>query len=146
MARVFKFRAFNNGQMSKPFTFGEGVCWPNGSVSTANKIGTVMQFTGLKDKNGNEIYEDDIFRSDSYPFNSEGNDNYHGLIVFDDADGYSGWYYLPEPISHRVRGAACGGLIGELELSTVEIIGNVHENPELLERPLNKERGAGTRE
>ena len=39
--RDIKFRAFKNEMMSKPFVLGEGVSWPNGSVSTANKIGFV---------------------------------------------------------------------------------------------------------
>jgi len=67
----------------------------------------VMQYTGLKDKNGKEIYEDDILIDHL---------GQHLQVIFE---------------------AGCfldGLLLNEIYLSsdTSEIIGNIHENPELL--------------
>ena len=73
------------------------------------------QYTGLKDKNGKEIYEGDIVRYWS--------ENYE--VKFDEIkDSDITYYYL-------------GWAMGELSLyeaaSMCEVIGNIHENPELLE-------------
>jgi hypothetical protein len=57
--RVKKFKAFKNGVFSKPFAIGEGVCWPDGSVSIGREAKAV-EFTGMTDKRGVEIYEGDI--------------------------------------------------------------------------------------
>lgn len=75
------------------------------------------QFTGLKDKNGKEIYEGDIVYID----NSE---NYtrdvKGKVVFEygcfNVVDYGNVYFL----------------FCELGYSIISIIGNIHENPELL--------------
>ena len=91
-------------------------------LSTSDYI--VQQYTGLKDKNGKEIYEGDIlhylFDGASYP--KEAQDKYltcvydsdFGGFCFDDADSS---YYWAE-----VRGY-------------MEVIGNIFENPELLDKP-----------
>ena len=63
----------------------------------------LMQYTGLKDKNGKEIYEGDIVNGELVEF----------LYNFGEWDNCFG-YYLPEKESDR------------------EIIGNVFENPELI--------------
>ena len=47
---------------------------------------TVGQFVGTCDKNGNRIYEGDIVRGDHYPFMSEGENNYLGVVFFSDED------------------------------------------------------------
>jgi len=78
----------------------------------------LMQYTGLKDKNGKEIYEGDILHQDAF---------WDIYIVWDDK--HSRFAYLctdwvvtqGDPIS-----------ILSDQLSKFEVIGNIYENPELL--------------
>lgn len=77
------------------------------------KVGRVlMQYTGLKDKNGREIYEGDIWRSkDDETYSVEYKD--------------SGFYPFTVP--------ALGGYEWDTEIASEgEVIGNIYENPELL--------------
>lgn len=81
----------------------------------------VMQYTGLKDKNGKEIYEGDILLfSTSHKF----------VVVFNNG----AFCYLPDKWSSPI-GIGLNSWFGwENNISTVlEVIGNICENPELLE-------------
>lgn len=95
--------------------------------------GSIGQFTGLYDKNGKEIYEGDILRGDEYPFNCDGVDNYFAEIVW--ADNVCGFYRLThKKPNSTVRGISHGNWeqLDEDDIKSFEVIGNIHDNPELL--------------
>lgn len=97
---------------------------------------TVGQYTDLKDKNGNEIYEGDIVRGDGFGYNKMGTVYYFtkawkefrlmGLFV----------------VGHHVNSFESDGVdMSPIENSSkwsdradCEVIGNIYENPELLEQ------------
>ena len=81
----------------------------------------LMQYTGLKDKNGKEIYEGDIVKF-----------RIKNLIVgFDTA--YSGYYFLE---NDATAGFLMYGPFYQRNSSECEVIGNIYENPELLEESI----------
>lgn len=87
---------------------------------------TVGQFTGLTDKNGKKIFEGDIVKCDG-----EGVfDGILGCVVYN--DGYFLVDYI-KPVCDGFNGIAIGLLIDENNICCVEVIGNIHDNPELLE-------------
>ena len=94
---------------------------------------TVGQFTGLKDKNGRDIYEGDVLRSDAYPYSW---DNYYAVVWW--SGDNAAFVAETRLASHaNVRGISNGNCeyLGELleeEDSVFEVIGNIHDNPELL--------------
>ena len=80
----------------------------------------VMQFTGLKDRNGVEIFEDDILRCD-----------YEGMFEEITVEGiveirsFHLWLDFPN------KGQSVG--LEAFDEESIEVIGNVWEHPELLE-------------
>ena len=80
----------------------------------------LMQYTGSKDKNGVEVYEGDILKL----FYGKENTPLTTTKVFFNKEGYWDSKNLSE--QHPVR-ACYGGF------NKCEVIGNIYENPELLE-------------
>lgn len=123
MKREIKFRAWdhNTDTMMIPdnFEFCDGeICWIDAGREAGPKSGNdgdpgqfeIMQYTGLKDKNGREIYEGDVVK------------NEYGKVM---------------EVQYDPRSAAFG--VGDYYFGTIgsgkilEVIGNIFENPELLE-------------
>ena len=87
------------------------------SQSSGNKI---MQYTGLKDKNGKEIYEGDIVEAWSEGVRGVGSvsKRIDGLwFMYPSYQKDRMWFLSPDESGHDY----------------VNIIGNIYENPELLE-------------
>jgi len=92
---------------------------------------TIGQYTGLHDKKGQEIYEGDIVR---FPANDEYDEvNYISYECwFDSRDTFKyGWHFSRS----KFHGCLCGGnsCVSMEWARQLEVIGNVHDNKELLE-------------
>ena len=92
---------------------------------------TVCQFTGFLDKNGKEIYEGDVLRSDEYPFSNmedDARDNYFGIIGWSDEEAMFLLTCAKNPKS-AVHGISDGisDEITQQKLENCEIVGNVHD-------------------
>lgn len=125
MLREIKFRIWDSkemydtetldliGDMASPYRTldDESEFIPYGN----NEKGKLMQFTGLKDKNNKEIYEGDILKANKKWFKL-GNDV--GIVGF-----HKGQYCVRDDEWDNTD---------YITNRKVEVIGNIYENPELL--------------
>ena len=119
----FRFWSPDNMMISDHNEWCEGTGINEALKASAEYDYKIMQFTGLTDKNGKEIYEGDIIKT---------KDKFNPIYVmksiipwpvledskgcdYDNGDYYSGYDVQCHP------------------WSSFEVIGNIYENPELLE-------------
>jgi uncharacterized phage protein (TIGR01671 family) len=122
MSREIKFRAWHaNTHRLLYFNiqndYKNGVVELNHILLTDRNDWIPMQYTGLKDKTGKEIYEGDLVK-----WTDELGENPN---IFKVAYETAQWVIVP------ISDPVLGWYIGEKEL---EIIGNVYENPELVQQ------------
>jgi uncharacterized phage protein (TIGR01671 family) len=121
MSREIKFRAWNI--MARAWAAAGDIVMqhtpysklselvPNPFLAETDEV-VIMQFTGLKDKNGQEIYEGDIVKLNSW-------EPQYFQVGFD-RGGFC--FYRPGDVFYN----------DAKYLETAEVIGNIYENSELL--------------
>ncbi len=119
MNRVIKFRYWDGDEIIKwdDFFFSDisAVTDYSGDFSYIEQD-KLMQFTGLTDKNGKEIYEGDIIKYFNRVAQIKYSDMYACFIMYSEFDKQS--FSLCDSINDSKR--------------DLEVIGNVFENPELI--------------
>lgn len=88
---------------------------------------TLCQFTGLCDKNGNKIWENDILMAhldESYP-----EDMTYETVEW----GVAGWAAHETSSIDREYGSVDREYLNEFDLKHFEVVGNIFDNPELLQ-------------
>lgn len=121
MDRVIKFRGFDShmhewvyGGYYKDIR-GKEYIVERMTIVAKIKSGTIGEFTGFTDIDGKEIFEGDIIRNTAYPDTVERVFMYEGC--------WSVGFYDDE----------ANPLAWTLENAPFKVIGNIHDNPELLE-------------
>lgn len=141
--KTLKFRAFDRG--GTEMIYSDDFVWLSdffGNTRHGELSGTgvypegnvfMMQYTGLKDKNGVEIYKGDLLRE---PIQSQWDEtNFSCFEVFfhdNDACSYHIGWQMDRMHNH---GAIGGGYIPSFKPNVVSkmiVIGNIYENPELI--------------
>lgn len=127
---LFKARRIDNGE----WVVGQYVntCYPGKDKETGHFIvvypneyheiytSTICQFTGLCDKNGNRIWENDILMAhldESYPED----------VTYETVEwNVAGW------VTHEA-GSTDREYLDEFDTEYFEVVGNIFDNPELLQ-------------
>ena len=87
---------------------------------------TICQFTGKRDKNGNEIYEFDIVRGD-FPYAE------YGIVIWD--ENRCGFYILPVNVLFKIA----SDKYYKMNANKLEVFGNIFDDSDLIFDEMIKE-------
>lgn len=150
MNRIIKFRGLN--PKTKEFVYGDLIQTPENKtriIGFNNYItkdeyqsyvdynvlvdkDSIGQYIGLSDINDKEIFEGDILVENRYPYFSNEKLNYVGIVEFK----YSSWKVILKCVDKDKYGISDGLTDINVDndgFQNMEIIGNIYQNPELLE-------------
>ena len=119
------------GENEGPWT-DDGLCNSDYTHVEIVDPDTVCQLTGFLDKNGKEIYEGDVLRSDEYPYSCIGDkkrDNYYAVVYYCEEGACFGTVTAKNPSSDV--GGISDGILDDVErekMKNFEVIGNVHDD------------------
>lgn len=120
MSREIKFRAWDGTEMYTPIIGQDGKIYrsdrdfEDGNYAPHDDL---MQYTGLKDRNGKEIYEGDVLE---FPEGDRHEVNYDNMVA-------------SFMLTQRKPGATYSNGFDMIDAHESQVIGNIYENPELLE-------------
>lgn len=130
----FKFRAWNPKTKKMAYWELMDETFEETKHKDISSDSTIMQYTGLKDKNGKLIFEGDIVKNGGYKGNGS-----IGIVEFGahGADSSGGEYGEVECYGWYIRTADYKEndypwKNGEFPSENIEIIGNIYKNPELI--------------
>ena len=131
--REIKFRAWAVWDIDKTYKMGRDVSFDKTNHSVV-RFHTekqyersfdfyLMQYTGLKDKNGKEIYEGDIIKNHQADVNI--------VHWFGNGWHYENYHAASLPLDDLWNPYSAINVIDGESVTGHELIGNIHQNPEL---------------
>ena len=121
MNREIKFRAWNSAEGRMYYDVED--------LRPRYKV-HLMQYTGLNDKNGKEIYEGDILKYERLVGPAQLNDHHLRLVTWNDEKAR--WRFKKIPKS-RFEVLLKDQLIRPKTMSKHKVVSNIFENPELID-------------